>query len=226
MLNLNNKILAKSIALILAQVFMLTVAVYPESSSNKNISSLYIQAKELRVPLDSPNGYGRMHGVLDRGRSVDPPNFQENKTFYVEFANQVRLYLQDTGALCKRHSAVIVERLFKEYKIKAIIMEEIIGQGAHYWVETKDFIIDAFPEGRGFNLIAKIASLETGSVVVIKKGNNNDTERDIAREFYSKGVYQFELTTALWSGDISAVGEINYLKRCNSIQLEQVFSCL
>ncbi len=63
MLNWQNKTPAKLIAFILTQVFLLTSVVCPESLSNKNISSLYIHGKGLRVSLGP---YDRMLEVLGK----------------------------------------------------------------------------------------------------------------------------------------------------------------
>ncbi len=65
MLNYPNKIFAKSISLILAQIFLLTCVACPEVISNKDTSGVYIKDKTLRVPLDSPNGYSRMRKAAD-----------------------------------------------------------------------------------------------------------------------------------------------------------------
>ena len=92
MLNLKNKILTKSISLLLAQVFLLTSLAYPESSANKNISSLYIQAKHLRVPMGfskiksqakdtEPGSDGRLAERMLAG--FDRKAFKEGELFYL-----------------------------------------------------------------------------------------------------------------------------------------------
>lgn len=61
MLNYQNKILTKLIALILTQVFLLTVC--PEPVSSNNIYNIYIQDRCLRVPLN-PLTYEKMNSVI------------------------------------------------------------------------------------------------------------------------------------------------------------------
>jgi len=58
MLSYPNKIFTKLISLILAQVFLLAGAVYPESQSNKNTPIIYMQDRALRVPMAFENGQG------------------------------------------------------------------------------------------------------------------------------------------------------------------------
>ena len=65
MLNYQNKTSIKLISLILAQVFLLTGVVYPESTSNKNTSSIYIKAKDLRVPMMGSGDAERLKAVAE-----------------------------------------------------------------------------------------------------------------------------------------------------------------
>jgi hypothetical protein len=66
MINYQNKTFIKLAFFALAQIFLLTGAVYPGSSSNKAISSIYIHDRALRIPLDSSSGYSRMLETADR----------------------------------------------------------------------------------------------------------------------------------------------------------------
>lgn len=127
MLNLNNKILTKSIALILAQVFLLTGVVYPEYSSNRNTSSIYIHDRALRVPLDSSKGYNRMQKVLN----------EQQADVILNSLSRDDEQLRDPNKLCGwiAYSNLSSER-FDLYKVLEIILEKI-GQ-SHY--------IDAYKE--------------------------------------------------------------------------------
>ena len=120
--------------------------------------------------------------------------------------------LSNTGSLCKRHSALIVEKLFKNYGIKAVIMEKKIGEGAHYWVETEDrFIIDSFTIGHGGGLPNRAKALGNEDIIVIQRDTNNKLEKNTINEFYSSGVYQVMLTTAIWEGRVSIIGELGLI---------------
>ena len=71
MLNYRTKTPIRLISLILAQVFLLTGVVYPESN-NKDISSLYIQAKDLRVPMMGSGGKSRLERAIEKAKELQP----------------------------------------------------------------------------------------------------------------------------------------------------------
>ncbi|MBU1913015.1 MAG: glycogen/starch/alpha-glucan phosphorylase [Candidatus Omnitrophica bacterium] len=75
MLNYQYKAAAKLISLILAQVFLLTSVVYPESTTNKITSSIYIQAKDLRVPMMGGGNNNRFGDAINRMNETkkEPP---------------------------------------------------------------------------------------------------------------------------------------------------------
>jgi len=68
-LNYRTKTPIKLISLMLAQVFLLTGVVYPESTTNKNTSSIYIQAKDLRVPMMGAGNQDRLKQAMDVAQS-------------------------------------------------------------------------------------------------------------------------------------------------------------
>lgn len=127
MLNLNNKILTKSIALILAQVFLLTGVVYPEYSSNRNTSSIYIHDRALRVPLDSSNGYNRVQDVLN-AETGHKPISREEEIADVVFKNISRDVetLRDPNQLCGwiAYFNFSLKRI-DPYKILEVMLEKI-----------------------------------------------------------------------------------------------------
>ena len=176
---------------------------------------LYAASFSLRVPLDD---YGRMRRILLQKAEqeeavilseIGEPGSEKRKDYYMALAQYVHEALKHTGALCKRHSAVIVEMLFKEYGVRAAIMETTIGKGAHYWVETEDFfIIDAFILGHGHSLLKRGEDLGNKDIIIISKQGNDGTENRTIEEFYSNGVYFYEVTELLLKGGLSAVEEI------------------
>lgn len=68
MLNYQNKTLTKLISLILAQIFLFTEMICQEAAYCKNTSSIYIQAKHLRVPImgASEEGINRHQRALEK----------------------------------------------------------------------------------------------------------------------------------------------------------------
>jgi len=157
---------------------------------------------------------------------VKRPQVQGREKFYRNIAENAQVYLKDTGLLCKWHSAVIVERLFKEYGIKAVIMEKIFpAGGAHYWVQTEDgFIIDAFTLGYGSDLRRKAGELGGNvDILVIDKNTGNKLEQQIIEQFYSGAAYYYQLTQELYAGTVSAVREVDVMKEfSNSENLDKL----
>ena len=72
MLNYRTKTPIRLISLILAQVFLFTGVVYPESTTNKNTSSIYIQAKDLRVPMMGSGGKSRLERAIEKAKELQP----------------------------------------------------------------------------------------------------------------------------------------------------------
>jgi len=74
MLNYQNKTSIKLISLVLAQVFLLTGIAYPESTTNKNTYSIYIQAKDLRVPMMGSGGknapLSRLEKAIEKAKEL------------------------------------------------------------------------------------------------------------------------------------------------------------
>jgi len=78
-------------------------------------------------------------------------------------------------------------------------MGENIGEyGAHYWVATEDgFIVDAFPLGRGQDLVRVARELGNEDIVVINKNTQDKLEKETIDKFYKQGVFQYVLNRIL-----------------------------
>ena len=129
---------------------------------------------------------------------LERKNKEARKRFYEVLAGGVHADLKGTGSLCLHHSINIVNQLFKEHEIRAAIMGENIENGSHYWVQTEDgFIIDAFPLGRGQDLVKAAEGLGDKDIIVINKYNQSKPEEKIFNKFYKNGVFQYEISKAL-----------------------------
>jgi hypothetical protein len=211
------------IALLILHAFLFTSAAYPAEPTDNTT---------LRVPM----AYGKDQKKHAENRSsaaingIDPnsaklnmadkeetgmPGTEERRKFYMKLAKDVNSYLEDTGMLCKWHSAVIVEKLFKEYGIRAAIMEKNISEEIkHYWVKTEDnFIIDAFTIGYDFYLRRKAKELTNNVYILVMNKNTKDkTELQIIEEFYSDAIFYHELTLEIYAGK-SVIEEASVMKR-------------
>jgi hypothetical protein len=199
MIKIHAETSVKIIFLILVQVFLFTGSAYPESPADKNISSSYIYDNTLRAPLMSGRDNSEKH--LDYTKLTDE---SDKKNLYMRVAREVQRVLRNTGSFCLRHSAAVAEKLFNEYGIRAVIMGEDIGKGVHYWVQTEDgFIVDAFPSGRGTDLVkAAQEGIGNGTEVVINKNNPSMAEKRIIDGFYRNGVMQYALNSRLLSEEL------------------------
>jgi hypothetical protein len=94
MINYQKKNFTKLICLILAQVFLLTGLIYPESISNKNTSSIYIHATTLRVPIGSSD-YARMLNSMPGSEDFIELSSMLTKKKGMEKPAELRLYKQE-----------------------------------------------------------------------------------------------------------------------------------
>lgn len=145
MLNLKHKILTKLILLILAQMTLFISLVYPESSSSKNISSLYIQAKGLRVPLDSSNEYNRMREVLN----------EQQANVILSSLSIDDEQLRDPNKLCSWIAYFgTSSEMFDPYKVLEVILDKIDqSQYADAYKEALKIKISIVEENRRRGLV-------------------------------------------------------------------------
>ncbi len=143
------------------------------------------------------------------GPQTGEPGSAQRKKFYKNLAISVNEYLKNSGALCMRHSALIVEELYRKYGIKSVVMEKELGDGAHYWVQTEDgFIIDSFTLGYGSGIRPEAEKLGNVDIVVVKTDTDVSLEKRIIENYYSGAVHDYQTSMDLMKGTFSVKKEM------------------
>ncbi|MEI8176196.1 MAG: hypothetical protein WCG78_04955, partial [Candidatus Omnitrophota bacterium] len=119
----------------------------------------------------------------------------------------VERMIGETRIECKRALLCQVRSLWLLRKLhQAGIKAWILDNKSHYWVETDEMILDAYPEGTGMGWLFVQYNFQMKEYVIFNK-RSDAPER--VKKLYKNGVRNEQLTNIACSGDIRAFyGEI------------------